>query len=206
MANRVFISFRFDDGKSYKDELVRRFEKDSEVINCSEDKDRSEYTDETIKKYLYGKLSNTSVTIVILTPKAIKHQKDYFGRYDDWMYDEIRYSLEDRDYNKPNGLIAVYTPEVANQVITNSSCHNCSKECPILSVNWFDNLVRYNMMNVKSKYKFNPCEGIYNANLDSYCSIVSWDDFISDYTEYIKYADEKRKMIDHYDIKKDLNK
>ena len=100
MANRVFISFRFDDGKSYKDELVRRFEKDSEVINCSEDKDRSEYTDETIKKYLYGKLSNTSVTIVILTPKAIKHQKDYFGRYDDWMYDEIRYSLEDRDYNK----------------------------------------------------------------------------------------------------------
>lgn len=36
-------------------------------------------SEETIKRYLYGKLKNTSVTIVLLTPEAVKHQKKYNG-------------------------------------------------------------------------------------------------------------------------------
>ncbi len=39
------------------------------------------------------------------------------GDYDDWMYDEIRYSLESREGNRTNGLVAVYTPEVADLLI-----------------------------------------------------------------------------------------
>ena len=31
---------------------------------------------------MYKKLSNTSVTIVLLTPQAIYHKKDYFGNID----------------------------------------------------------------------------------------------------------------------------
>lgn len=47
----------------------------------------------------------------------MNHKKDFWGRYDDWMYDEIRYSLEDRENNRTNGLIAVYTPEVADMLV-----------------------------------------------------------------------------------------
>ena len=55
------------------------------------------------------------------------------------MYDEIRYSLEDRENNRTNGLIAVYTPEAKAYLIEES------KESTI--VNDVDNLFRKNMMN-----------------------------------------------------------
>lgn len=67
--------------------------------------------DDTIKKYLYKKLKQTSVTIVLLTPNAINYKKDFWGNYDDWLYNELRYSLEDRSENTTNGVVAVYTNE-----------------------------------------------------------------------------------------------
>ena len=63
------------------------------------------------EEYLYSKLRTTSVTIILITPQAVNHKKDSYGYYDDWMYDEIRYSLEDRENNRCNGLVAVYTKE-----------------------------------------------------------------------------------------------
>lgn len=75
MATNVFVSFRFDDGKELKDELVELFDISTEVINRSEDVDRSEMTEDTIQSYLYDKLKNTSVTIVLLTPKAVNYKK-----------------------------------------------------------------------------------------------------------------------------------
>lgn len=100
MARRVFISFRFSDGEKYKTKLCELFDGETKVINCSENEDRSGMSEETIQKYLYSKLKTTSVTIIIITPQAINHKKDMWGRYDDWMYDEIRYSLEDRENNR----------------------------------------------------------------------------------------------------------
>ena len=41
MARRVFISFRFSDGAEYKEELCKLFDQDDDVIDCSEDEDRS---------------------------------------------------------------------------------------------------------------------------------------------------------------------
>ena len=96
MATKVFISFRFSDGKEIKDELVDLFDESTEVINRSEDVDRSQMSDEYIQDYLYEKLKETSVTIVLLTPKAVDYNKNFWGEYDDWLYDELRYSLEDK--------------------------------------------------------------------------------------------------------------
>lgn len=205
MANRVFISFRFKDGNKYKEELEELFKDSVNVINCSEDTDRSDMSEETIKKYLYGKLSNTSVTIVLLTPEAINHQKDWRGKYDDWMHDEIRYSLEDRENNRCNGLIAVYVPEAESDVFTKTTCTKCSSKCTLSTVFHFDNLVRKNMMNVKDEYKMNPCEGVYNLIHDSYCALVSWEDFKKDFEYYITNADNKRSETHKYELKKNMN-
>ena len=71
MATKVFISFRFSDGKEIKDELVDLFDESTEVINRSEDADRSQMSEDTIQEYLYEKLKDTSVTIVLLTPSII---------------------------------------------------------------------------------------------------------------------------------------
>lgn len=192
MASNVFISFRYDDGHTYKELLSNCFDRYYDTVDYSEDVDRSFMTDTTIQSYLYKKLRRSSVTIVLLTPNAINHKKDYYGRYSDWMYDEIRYSLENREGNRTNGLIAVYTPESKNYLIEYNNGVNKIKNA--------DNLFRFNMMNVKQMYKKNPTPGLYDGLYDSYCSLVSYEDFIKNIGRYVDNAVKKRDEKYKYDI------
>ncbi len=197
MAKNVFISFRFNDGKKYKDYLSSLFDRYIDTVDYSEDLDRSYLSDEKIRQYLYGKLRRSSITIVLLTPLAINHKKDWLGKYDDWMYDEIRYSLEDRDFNRTNGLIAVYTPEAADMLVKAQSSGS-------ICVYNVDNLSRKNMMNVKEQYKKNPSPGLFDRDFDSYCSLLEWSDFIHNIGMYIDIASAKRDMLYKYTIVKRL--
>lgn len=197
MARNLFISFRYSDGIGYKNKLSDLFDTRYDTIDYSEDEDRSRMSDDTIRNYLYGKLRRSSVTIILITPKAVNHHKDWSGRYDDWMYDEIRYSLEDRENNRTNGLVAVYTPEAENLLIS-------SRGSGSITINNVDNLFRKNMMNVKSNYKKNPKEGIYDRDLDSYCSLISWSDFVKDIDKYINLAVKKRDESYKYNLVKRL--
>lgn len=197
MAKNVFISFRFSDGNTYKEHLSYLFDKNSDTIDFSEDMDRSQMSDVTIKQYLYGKLRRSSVTIVLLTPSALNHKRNWRGDYDDWMYDEIRYSLESREGNRTNGLVAVYTPEVASLLVN-------ARSSGTVSVNNVDNLFRRNMMNVKPQYKKNPNPGVFDRDYDSYCSLIEWSEFTKNIGKYIEIASQKRDAAYKYDIIKKL--
>lgn len=192
MAKNVFISFRYSDGYKYKEDLASRFDRYYDTVDFSEDVNRSGMSDSTIQNYLYGKLRRSSVTIVLVTPGAVNHKKDWYGRYSDWMYDEIRYSLENRDNNRTNGLIAVYTPEATEYLIEQVPDAKLIKDV--------DNLFRKNMMNVKSQYKKNPKPNRFDSMEDSYCSLVAYDDFISDISYYINNAVKKRDEKYKYEI------
>lgn len=196
MANNVFISFRYADGNNYKKELANLFDEYYDTVDYSEDEDRSNMSEETIRNYLYKKLRRSSVTIILLTPLAVNHKKNFKGEYDDWMYDEIRYSLENRENNRTNGIIAVYTPEASNMLVRKGE-----DSTTILNV---DNLFRKNMMNVKPAYKRNSKQGIYDANYDSYCSLIEYSLFISNPGKYIDMALEKRSIKERYNIVKRL--
>ena len=67
-----------------------------------------------------------------------------------------------------------------------------------------DNLFRANMMNIKDIYKNNPNPGIYDRNYDSYCSLVSFDDFFNNPNYYINIACEKRDTLYKYKIRRNL--
>ncbi|MDT2341243.1 MULTISPECIES: TIR domain-containing protein [Enterococcus] len=207
MASNVFISFRFKDGIELKDELVELFSNSREVFNRSEDVDRTHMSEDTIQKYLYDKLKNTSITIVILTPEAVNYKKDIFGVYDDWLYDELRYSLEDRQSNRTNGVIALYTEESKHLVKEKSihTCSVCNKERTSNTILNFDNLVRKNMMNVKESYKCNKCSNLYDGDYDSYISLVHFDDFKSNIKKYIEIAKEKRDRKEQFNIVKRMS-
>ncbi|BCP58053.1 molecular chaperone Tir [Streptococcus parasuis] len=204
MATKVFISFRFSDGKTIKDELVDLFDESTEVINWSEDTDRSQMSDDTIQEYLYERLKDTSVTIVLLTPEAVSYRKNEDENYEDWLYDELRYSLEDRKNNKTNGVVAVYTDDAKDKLISESthSCSQCQETQSCRSLKNFDNLVRKNMVNIKNSYKKNPCDNLYDAEHDSYISLVSLEEFKQDYTKYIDNAKEKRDRLNEFEISK----
>ncbi|AOA00717.1 molecular chaperone Tir [Carnobacterium divergens] len=204
MATKVFISFRFSDGNELKEELIELFDSSTEVINRSEDVDRSEMSEDTIQDYLYDKLKNTSVTIVLLTPEAVQYKKDWWGTYDDWLYDEVRYSLEDRANNRTNGVIALYTDDSEALVINDSThtCIQCNKTTNCRSLLNFDNLVRKNMVNVKDAYKENKCDNLYDDDKDSYISLVHFDNFKKDYEKYINSAIEKRTRKEEFNLVK----
>ena len=204
MATKVFISFRFSDGKKIKDELVDLFDESTEIINRSEDTDRSQMSEEIIQDYLYEKLKDTSVTIVLLTPKAVDYSKNLWGEYDDWLYDELRYSLEDRMNNRTNGVVAIYTNDAKDKLISESthSCSHCQETKSCRTLKSFDNLARKNMLNIKQSYKKNPCNDLYDDSHDSYISLVSLEEFKQDYTKYIDNAKEKRDRQHEFNIYK----
>lgn len=204
MATKVFISFRFSDGKEIKDELVDLFDESTEVINRSEDVDRSQMSEDTIQEYLYEKLKDTSVTIVLLTPEAVSYRKNWIGNYDDWLYDELRYSLEDRNNNRTNGVVAVYTDDAKDMILESSShyCAHCQETKSCRTLQSFDNLARKNMLNIKQSYKKNPCNDLYDDSHDSYISLVSLEEFKQDYTKYIDNAKDKRDRLHEFNIYK----
>ena len=202
MATKVFISFRFSDGKEIKDELVDLFDESTEVINRSEDVDRSQMSEDTIQEYLYEKLKDTSVTIVLLTPEAVSYRKNWIGNYDDWLYDELRYSLEDRKNNRTNGVVAVYTDDAKDMILESSShyCSHCQQTKSCRTLKYFDNLARKNMLNIKQSYKKNLCNDLYDDSHDSYISLVSLEEFKQDHTKYIDNAKDKRDRLHEFNI------
>ena len=202
MAIKVFISFRFSDGKYIKDELVDLFDESTEIINRSEDVDRSKMSEDTIQEYLYEKLKDTSVTIVLLTPEAVSYRKNWIGNYDDWLYDELRYSLEDRKNNRTNGVVAVYTDDAKDMILESSShyCSHCQETKSCRTLKFFDNLARKNMLNIKQSYKKNLCNDLYDDSHDSYISLVSLEEFKQDHTKYIDNAKDKRDRLHEFNI------
>ena len=207
MAIKVFISFRFSDGKYIKDELVDLFDESTEIINRSEDVDRSKMSEDTIQEYLYEKLKDTSVTIVLLTPDAVSYRKNWVGNYDDWLYDELRYSLEDRKNNRTNGVVAVYTDDAKDMILESSShyCSHCQQTKSCRTLKYFDNLARKNMLNIKPNLKKNPCNNLYSDKYDSYISLVSLEVFKENYKKYIDNAKEKRDRLEEFEIKKRMD-
>ena len=206
MGRNVFVSFRFSDGNEYKKIICEALEKNKNTVDFSEDKDRSGMQDSTIQEYLYRKLKEVSVVIILVTPNSLIYKTNWLGQYDDWCYDEVRYALENRFDNTTKGLVAVYVPEVENQLITKSihKCSVCGKESTVSLIKDYENLFRKNMMNIKPEYKTNKCDDIYDSLLDSYCSLVSLDDFLSNIDNYIENAVEKKENKHMFNLHKRL--
>jgi hypothetical protein len=204
MKRKAFVSFRFADGVDLKDEIIDLLKGKDLIIDKSESVDRSQMSEESIQEYLYEKLRDTSLTIVIITPMAINYKKDWMGTYDDWMYDELRYSLYERKGNTINAAVAIYTEDAKGSLMYSSTkmCSDCKKEHTSSTINVFDNLVRKNMMNVKSTYKKNPCKDYYDSDYDSYISLIPLNDFKSNPQHYIDIALEKRDNCNNYNIVK----
>ena len=202
VKRKVFVSFRFNDGNKIKDKLVDFLEERDLVIDKSEDVDRREMSEETIQKYLFDKLKDSSITLVLLTPEAVNYSRKPNGDIDDWLYDELRYSLYNRDGNPINGAIALYTPQTENIIIQKSThrCDKCNKDTTVSIITNFDNLVKDNMMNVKPKFKMNQCDNIFDSDYDSYISLVKLEDFYNQPEKYLEITTSKRKDSENYTI------
>lgn len=102
MGRRVFVSYKYSDAVSTREEIRKKLGKEGNFYNGEKGFVALEKADATIKEFLKEMIFGTSVTVVVISPKV---------RYSDWVDWEIRYSLRQpsRDGTKSyrNGIVCV---------------------------------------------------------------------------------------------------
>ena len=102
MGREVFVSYKYSDALSTREEIRRKLGKEGHYYNGEKGFVALEKANTTIKEYLKEMIFRTSVTIVIISPNV------KFSNWVDW---EIRYSLRQpsRDGTKSfrNGIVCV---------------------------------------------------------------------------------------------------
>ena len=234
MSRKVFVSYKYKDmsvmplkahhpldylvpsfslTREYVDFLADKIELSDHIYKGEEsNSDLSGYTDEYIEEKLKERISDSSVTIVLITPNMrVANKTDR----DQWIPWEISYSLkeitrEDRT-SHTNALLAVVLPDANgsyNYCIYKRNC--CSEQCTWHNTDWLFEIMRRNTFNRKSastkptdiKICDNQHERIHYGE-SSYMPIVTWERFIENTTRQIeRVCDLRDNHIDEYDIQK----
>lgn len=224
MGHKIFISYKYGDTsvqrlartpygeptivRHYVDEIQARL-KEGDHINKGEldGEDLSQFKDETIASKLRDKIYDSSVTVVLISPRM---KELYTPEKDQWIPWEISYSLRevpraDR-VSRANALLGVVLPDVngsCEYVITNRAC--CPSGCIYLNRTNLFAIIQENTFNRKrpSQHTCNIQDIIWDYPF-SYMHIVSWPTFISNMDRAIEDAIAIRDRISEFDIHKQV--
>ena len=224
MGHKIFISYKYGDTsvqrlartpygeptivRHYVDEIQARL-KEGDHINKGEldGEDLSQFKDETIASKLRDKIYDSSVTIVLISPKM---KEPYTSETDQWIPWEISYSLRevpraDR-VSRANALLGVVLPDVngsCEYVITNRAC--CPSGCIYLNRTNLFAIIQENTFNRKRppQHTCNIHDIIWEYPF-SYMHIVSWPTFINNMDKAIEEAIAIRDRISEFDIHKQV--
>ncbi|EGQ2948427.1 TPA: TIR domain-containing protein [Staphylococcus pseudintermedius] len=198
MAYKTFISYKFDEAKCLRNEIVKSLGEDAKYYQgeTSVSPDMSDNTTEYIKNKLKDMIYSTSVTIVIISPRMKQ------SKWIDW---EIEYSLKQMKRGDrrsgTNGIVGVIQKHNGNyswfrKDITNPDGHSSM----YFDLRYTFDIISKNICNKKEKnYTCVECETI-NQFEGSYISFVDEEAFLQDPNSYIKNAYEKSKMASDFEI------
>lgn len=217
MGKKIFISYKYADNnvlplnlgpttvRDYVDEMQRLLDKNGHINKAEEDcEDLSGLSEDTIISKLRDRISDSSLTIVVISPNMKEFAKSERQQWIPW---EISYSLQKKTQedktSKANALLAVVLPDRNGQYqyfIKPKSCNKIGCNCKILSTNTLFKIMQDNMFNQKQKKIFRQeCPNVYTG-YSSYIHSVVWKDFIKDCNTYINIAYEINDKIDDYNI------
>ena len=224
MGHKIFISYKYGDTsvqrlartpygeptivRHYVDEIQARL-KEGDHINKGEldGEDLSQFKDETSASKLRDKIYDSSVTVVLISPRM---KELYTPEKDQWIPWEISYSLRevpraDR-VSRANALLGVVLPDVngsCEYVITNRAC--CPSGCIYLNRTNLFAIIQENTFNRKrpTQHTCNIQDIIWEYPF-SYMHIVSWPTFISNMDRAIEDAIAIRDRISEFDIHKQV--
>lgn len=226
MGKKIFVSYKYGDTnvhslklpfseiieptkvRDYIDKLQDILDGDDHINKGEADgEDLSNFKDSTIESKLRGKIYDSSVTIVAISPSM----KNIFDlESEQWIPWEISYSLKEHTRNgrtsKANAILAVIIPDKNNSYdyfIEDKSC--CDSGCRLFKTNTLFKILSNNMFNIKDPNS-NECSSgstIYYGD-SSYIHSVKWSDFVSSPNYYIDKAISINDNIDNYDIVKTI--
>ena len=224
MGRKIFISYKYGDTsvqhldrngfwdvtkvRDYVDELQSKLSSTDHLNKGELDgEDLSQFKDESIASKLRDKIYDSSVTIVLISPKM----KDCgILEENQWIPWEISYSLKEvrrKDrISRTNGVLAVVLPDKNGQyeyMLESKKC--CTPTCTLWHTNSLFTILKNNMFNkkVKDRNCKCACDTAY-IGYPSYIHMIRWDEFISNINTYIELAIKIRDNKDDYNILKTL--
>lgn len=209
MGKKIFVSYKYADSsikkltsniykvdtvRDYVDYLENLLGKDNNIYKGEHDgEDLSNFTDEWTWTTLKEKIFDSSVTVVLISPKM---KELYVEEKNQWIPQEISYSLKEISHNgrysKTNALVYVVLPDVNGSYdyyITYNSITNVTT----YHANIIFKIMSENILNRKEHY-----------GKGSYAVTVKWEDFINNCNKYIDLAVEHQDNIDEYNITKTI--
>lgn len=106
--HKIFVSYKYSDGRQLKDKIMKLLGDQGHIYKGERGWKELNVADNTIKEYLKDMIFDSSVTIVVISPKV---------RQSEWVDWEIRYSLTTTRRkgirSKRNGLLCVIQNEKA---------------------------------------------------------------------------------------------
>ena len=201
MARKTFISYKYSESRNLRDRIIDALGEDSSYYQgeTSDSDDMSDETNQSITEVLKDMIFDTSVTIVILSPKMTE------SHWIDW---EIEYSLKaitrGEKTSHTNGIVAVIKKVDGGYSWFKSNNYNCHGS----------SIVSYDMSKVfniiaNNHFNSNPpqwhCKDCktYDYLNGSYIAFIEEDDFLEDPQRYIENAYKKSQCAEEkYKLKK----
>lgn len=221
MGKKIFISYKYADDevypltilgkttvRTYVDKLEKYFDSTDHIYKGeSDNEDLSEFTDDTIWTKLKDRIYDSSITIVMISPKMKEPH-----RYDksQWIPWEISYSLKEMPRNdrvsRSNAILAIVLPDSSNSYeyfCKSNQCGDC--RCTTYLTNTLFTILDKNMFNKKEKTRFNCAtgkNGIIYTGEHSYIKTVKWSEFIQSPDFHLNKSIEIKNKIDEYVVEK----
>lgn len=226
MVKKIFVSYKFADDKVenlsiYENSTVRdyvtKFEKmldpsDNIYKGESDGEDLSNLSEATIWEKLKGRIYDSSVTIVFISPCM---KESWKMERDQWIPWEISYSLKEVSRKNKNGdaitsrsnaILAVVLPDENGSYSYYLESRNCCDGgCTIHHTDRLFSIIRKNKFNLKkaSKKVCDTGDTIWYGEF-SYIKAVKWSNFINNYSAYVDSACRRQDNIDDYEIYKEV--
>ena len=221
MGRKIFVSYKHHDdsvfplngaflpttARDYVDRIEVLLKGEHIYKGERDNEDLGSFKDSTIESHLRDRIFDSSVTIVLVSPRM---KDPLYHEWDQWIPWEISYSLREQTRGgrtrRSNAILAVILPDRQGSYayyLEDKSC--CNTGCRMHRTDTLFQILRENMFNAKAKNRLNCVQGsnVYSGEC-SYIPSVRWDEFTSAVNGSLARVITLSDNIEQYDIVKEL--
>ena len=222
MGKKIFVSYKYADidvaelpghsiwnptkVRDYVDKIESYLDATNHIYKGeSDDEDLSYLSEDTIWNKLRDRIYDSSVTIVMISPKMKLSNR---GDRSQWIPWEVSFSLKETTRNDrtshTNAILAIVLPNTYGRYdyyLTQEACGSVTHHTDILF-----KIIRDNKFNIISPDKRScpSCHNYHYYGNTSYIEAVKWCDFIMNPDYYINQAVERQNNKYLYNIVKEV--